>query len=153
MFKKIKIKLKTKAVTTLQSKDNSKANIIYDEILNTSTKNSKQTYSTNTNINNKIIHNTKKIFINNIINVNPNNENNINNNCCSYRVLGSDKIHSYKHQIINNIPSRTPYLDYSYLNKSQKHIYQNQINKPKPVIKNKNEKIKNLINSFILKIN
>ena len=148
ILNKIKIKLKTKPVTTLQSKDNSKTNIICDEILNTSTKNSKQnetnTNTNNTNINNKIIHNTKKIFINNIINVNSNNENNINNNCCSYRVMGTDKLQSFKHQIIN-IPSRTPCLDYSYTNKSQKHIYQNQINKPKPLIKEiieNNNKIK-----------
>ena len=117
----------------MQSKDNSKVNIICDEILNTSTKNSKQHYinsTNNTNINNKIIHNTKKIFINNIINVNSNES----NNCCSYRVMGTDKIQSYKHQIIN-IPSRTPCLDYSYTNKSQKHIYQNQINKSKLPIK------------------
>ena len=148
ILNKIKIKLKTKPVTTLQSKDNSKTNIICDEILNTSTKNSKQNETdnntNNTNINNKIIHNTKKIFINNIINVNSNNENNINNNCCSYRVMGTDKLQSFKHQIIN-IPSRTPCLDYTYTNKSQKHIYQNQINKPKPPIKEiieKNNKIK-----------
>ena len=133
LINKIKIKLKTKPVTSLQSKDNSKVNIICDEILNTSTKNSKQHYinsTNNTNINNKIIHNTKKIFINNIINVNSNES----NNCCSYRVMGTDKIQSYKHQIIN-IPSRTPCLDYSYTNKSQKHIYQNQINKSKLPIK------------------
>ena len=152
LLNKIKIKLKTKPITTLPSKDNSKTNIICDEFLNTSTKNSKQIYTTtNTNINNKIIHNTKKIFINNIINVNANNENNENNNCCSYRVIGSDKMQSYKHQIIN-IPSRTPCLDCSYTNKSQKHIYQNQINKSKPYAKdiilnkNKNE-IKNYLNN------
>ena len=142
-LKKIKIKLKSKPVTTLQSKDNSKTNLLCDNLLNNSTKNAKQTYTEkNSNINNKIIHNTKKIFINNIINVNANNDNNINNNCCSYRVMGNDKIHSYKQQIIN-IPSRTPCLDYSYTNKSQKHILYNQINNSKPSIKeiysNKNE--------------
>ena len=147
LLNKIKIKLKTKPVTSLQSKDNSKTNIMCDEILNTSTKNSKQNETNNThntNINNKIIHNTKKIFINNIINVNSNNESNINNNCCSYRVMGTDKLQSFKHQIIN-IPSRTPCLDYSYTNKSQKHIYQNQIKKQKPPIKeiiSNNNKIK-----------
>ena len=142
---KIKIKLKSNPVTTLQSKDNSKANLICEELLNISTKNSKKTYTTNnTNINNKIIHNTKKIFINNIINVNANNDSNINNNCMSYRVMGTDKIQSYKHQIINNIPSRTPCLDYSFTNKSQKHIYQNQINKTKQPVKETNiNKIKN----------
>ena len=151
LLNKIKIKLKAKPITTLPSKYNSKTNIILDEVLNTSTKNSKQIYATsNTNINNKIIHNTKKIFINNIINVNANNENNENSNCCSYRIMENDKLQSYKHQIIN-IPSRTPCLDCSYVNKSQKHIYQNQINKSKPYTKdiilnkNKNE-IKNVIN-------
>ena len=138
LINKIKIKLKSKPLTSLQSKDNSKTNIICDEALNTSIKNSKQNKNymnttNNTNINNKIIHNTKKIFINNIINVNSN-ENNMNNNCCSYRVMDTDKIQSYKHQIIN-IPSRTPCLDCSYTNKSQKHIYQNQINKNKLAIK------------------
>ena len=133
LLNKIKIKLKTKPVTTLQSKDNSKANLISEDILNNSTKTSKQNYaSTNTNIDNKIIHNTKKIFINNIINVNTNNENNMNNNCCSYRVLGADKLQSYKNQIIN-VP-RTPCLD-SYSNKSQKHIYKNQINKAQMPVK------------------
>ena len=150
----MKIKLKTKPITTLQSKDNSKINILCDEILNASTKNSKQTYSTNTYINNRIIHNTKKIFINNIINVNPNTENNMNSNCGSYRMMGAEKIQSYKNQIINNIPSRTPCFDYSYLNRSQKNIYQKQVNKPKPLIKNKNEnKIKDMhnINKNIIK--
>ena len=138
LINKIKIKLKNKPVTTLQSKGNSKTNIICDELLNISTKNSKQNQNyisttNNTNINNKIIHNSKKIFINNIINVNSN-ENNINNNCCSYRVMDTDKLQSYKHQIIN-IPSRTPCLEYSFTNKSQKHIYQNQINSNRPPIK------------------
>ena len=135
---KIKIKLKSRPLTTLQSKDNSKANIICEELLNTSTKNSKLTYThNNTNINNKIIHNTKKIFINNIINVNANNDNNINNinnNYCSYRVMEPEKIQSYKHQIIN-IPSRTPCLDYSFSNKSQKHAVQNHMNKSNGPIK------------------
>ena len=151
LLNKIKIKLKTKPVTALQSKDNSRTNIIYDDILNNSSKNSKQAYTTtNTSINNKIIHNTKKIFINNIINVNPNNDN---NNSCSYRFMEPDKINSYKHQIIN-IPSRTPCLDVSFTNKSQKHIYQNQINKANQEnkeilpIKNNNEiKIKESINN------
>ncbi len=140
---KLKIKLKTNPITTLQSKDNSKTNLISDDLLYSSSKNSKQTYSTNnTNINNKIIHNTKKIFINNIINVNANNDGGVNNNYMSYRVMGSDKIQSYKHRIIN-VPSRTPCLDNSFTNKSQKHIYQNQMNKSKPPAKeaniNKNE--------------
>ena len=135
-YNKIKIKLKSKPVTTLQSKDNSKTNIICDDILNTSTKNSKQTYTANnTNINNKIIHNTKKIFINNIINVNANDSSN--NDCCSYRVMATDKIPSYKHQIVNIPSSRTPCLDYSYTNKSQKQIIQNQVLKGKPQAKEK----------------
>ena len=164
LLNKIKIKLKTKPVTALPSKDNSKNNL-YDESLHNSSKNSKQVYTTtntntNTNINNKIIHNTKKIFINNIINVNANNDN---NNSCSYRLMGTDKIQSYKHQIIN-IPSRTPCLDVSFTNKSQKHIYQNQINKTKqPIkeilpIKNKNDNKKrdsnnNISNKNIIKKN
>ena len=136
-YNKIKIKLKSKPVTTLQSKDNSKTNIICDDILNTSTKNSKQTYTANnTNINNKIIHNTKKIFINNIINVNANNDNS-NNDCCSYRVMATDKIPSYKHQIVNIPSSRTPCLDYSYTNKSQKQMIQHQVLKGKPQAKEK----------------
>jgi len=140
---KIKIKLKSKPVTTIHSKDNSKINIICDDLLNNSAKNSKQTYTgNNTNINNKIIHNTKKIFINNIINLNPNNDSNTNNECCSYRAVGTEKIQSCKHQILN-IPSRTPCLDYSYTNKSQKHILQSHIIKAKPpikeIIQNKNK--------------
>ena len=147
LLKKIKIKLKSKPLTTLQSKDNSKTNIICDDLLNTSRKTSKHTYSsTHTNINNKIIHNTKKIFINNIINVNANNDSNINSNCLSYRLMGADKIQSYKNQIIN-IPSRTPCLDYSYSNKSQKHI----MNKTKQPIKysiyNKNKNETKIIDS------
>ena len=135
LLQKIKIKLKTKPVTSLQSKGNSKTNIRCGDSINSSRKKSKQTISTtNTNINNKIIHNTKKIFINNIINVNANNEANIDDNCLSYRLMGSDKIQSLKHQIIN-IPSRTPCLDNTYTNKSQKNICQNQINKTKQPIK------------------
>jgi serine/threonine protein kinase len=134
LLQKIRIKLKTKPVTTLQSKGNSKTNIRTNDSGNSDKKKPKQTYSTkNTNINNNIIHNTKKIFINNIINVNANNEGNIDNNCLSYRLMGSDKI-QYKNQIIN-IPSQTPCLDNSYINKSQKHIYQNQINNNKQSIK------------------
>ena len=132
---KIKIKLKSKPVTTIHSKDNSKINILCDDILNNSAKNSKQTYAgNNTNINSKIIHNTKKIFINNIINLNPNNDSTANNECCSYRAVGTEKIQSCKHQILN-IPSRTPCLDYSYTNKSRKHILQSHIIKAKPPIK------------------
>ena len=136
LLNKIKIKLKSKAVTTLQSKDNSKTNIC-EELLNSSTKNSKQTYtSSNTNLNNNFIHNTNKIYINNIINVNTNNENlnNINNNCGSYRVMEPDKIQSYKHQLIN-VPSRTPCFEYSFSNKSQKNIMKKQINKSNPNVK------------------
>ena len=139
LLKKIKIKLKSKPVTTLQSKDNSKTNIICDDLLNTSRKTSKHTYSsTHTNINNKIIHNTKKIFINNIINLNANNDSNINSNCMSYRLMDADKIQSYKNQIIN-IPSRTPCLDYSYTNKSQKHIMNKTKQPIKESILNKNK--------------
>ena len=138
---KLKTKLKTNPITTIHSKDNSKTNIICEDLLNSSTKNSKQACSTNnTNINNKIINNTKKIFINNIINVNANSDN---NNCITYRVMGTDKILSYKHRIIDNT-SRTPCLDYSYTNKSQKRIYQNQMNKSKhPIKETNNNKNKN----------
>ena len=154
LLNKIKMKLKTKPITTLHSKVNSKGNLIGEDLLNNSIRTSKHSYAaTNTNINNKIIHNTKKIYINNIINVNANNTNNDikgSNNCNSYRVMGPDKIQSYKNQIIN-ISARTSCFDYSYLNKSQKHIYQNQINKInipiKEIISNKNNQSKNSTNN------
>ena len=142
---KLKIKIKSKPLTTLQSKDNSRSNLFSESLINNnSTKNAKQKqFDKNSNINNKIIHNTKKIFINNIINLNTSNDNNISNNnksnniinnYSSYRYVGNEKIYSYKHQIIN-VPSSNPYLDYSHANKSQKHISHNQINLSKPPIK------------------
>jgi hypothetical protein len=107
LLRRIKMKIKSKALTTLNSKENSKSNIFYESIINTSiNKNSKHNY-TSSNINNKNI-NEKKIFINNIINVNNTNENknnienNIitnNNNCYSYRISGGEKIKYFKNNI------------------------------------------------------
>ena len=138
LLRRIKMKIKSKALTTLNSKENSKSNIFYESIINTSiNKNSKHNY-TSSNINNKNI-NEKKIFINNIINVNNTNENknnienNIitnNNNCYSYRISGGEKIKYFKNNIIE-MASNTPGLDYSFTNQSQRILNQNKIGKVK----------------------
>ena len=138
LLEKIRMKIKSKALTTLNSKENSKSNIFYENIINTSiNKNSKNNY-TSTNLNNKNM-NDKKIFINNIINVNNSNdnknniENNLitnNNNCYTYKILGGEKIKYFKNNIIE-MASNTPCLDYSYTNQSQRLLDQNKIGKVK----------------------
>ena len=169
LLKKIKMKIKSKALTSLNSKDNSKSNIIYENIPNTSTRHN----YTNSNLNNdnKLLKNDKKIFINNIINVNNTSENNNidnnniiinnNNNCYSYRFLGGDKIKTFKNKIIG-INSNISGLDYSYNNQSQRLLYQNKISKNKLQLKdiilnnnkNKNDvKMKNLKANIIKKNN
>ena len=156
LLKKIKLKIKSKALTTMNSKDNSKSNIFYENFINTSTKNPNN-YTT-TNINNKNVNGEKKIFINNIINVNNTNENcnniqnnitnnnNDYNNCYSYRFLGGDKIKSFKNKIIG-ISSNASGLDNSFTNQSQRVLYQNKLAKVKlqlrDIILNNNSKIKN----------
>ena len=181
-LRKIKMKLKSKAITTANSKDNSKTNILYDDILNNSLKNNNHNYTSscinnNFNLNNKGNKNDKKIFINNIINLNNSNENintntnsniettnrcmnNENNNCYSYRLLGGDKVKSFKHQIIG-ISSRGSNLDYSFTNQSQRLLCQNKISKNKLQLrdiilnnKNKNDiKLKSIKTNIIKKNN
>ena len=138
LLRTIRMKIKSKALTTLNSKENSKSNIFYESIINTSiSKNSKNNY-TSTNLNNKNM-NDKKIFINNIINVNNSNdnknniENNVitnNNDCYSYRISGGEKIKYFKNNIIE-MASNTPCLDLSFTNQSQKILNQNKISKVK----------------------
>ena len=137
LLKKIRIKIKSKALTTLNSKENSKTNIFYDSIINTSiNKSSKNNNYINSNLNNKN-NNDKKIFINNIINVNNTNENNNiennimtnNNKCYSYR-FGGDKIKFFKNKIIE-VSSNQQGLDYSYTNQSQRILNQNKMGKVK----------------------
>ena len=156
LLKKIKLKIKSKALTTMNIKDNSKSNIFYENFINTSTKNAFN-YTT-TNINKKNVNGEKKIFINNIINVNNTNENcnniqnnitnnnNDYNNCYSYRFLGGDKIKSFKNKIIG-ISSNASGLDNSFTNQSQRVLYQNKLAKVKlqlrDIILNNNSKIKN----------
>ena len=60
LLKKIKLKIKSKALTTMNSKDNLKSNIFYENFINTSIKNPNN-YTT-TNINNKNVKGNKKIF-------------------------------------------------------------------------------------------
>ena len=91
----------------MNSKNNSKSNIIYENAINPNN-------YTNTNLMaNKGFQSDKKIFINNIINVNNTNENNsniksnmmTNNNCYSYRFFGIDQIKSFKNKIIGINPT------------------------------------------------
>ena len=183
-LKRIKMKLKSKASTTFNSKDNSKSNILYEDFLNNSLKNTKNTFTSNCfnnniNINNKGNKGDKKIFINNIINVensnsheNENmninmetsnryiNNNDSNKNSYSYRFLGGEKIKSFKNQIIG-ISSKCVGLDYSFTNQSQRIPYQNKIPKNKLQLrdiilnnKNKNDnKLKNIKTNVIKKNN
>ena len=165
ILKKINKKIKTKALTTLNSKDNSKSNINYENIMNSNNKN----YYTSSNlINNKGFPNNKKIYINNIINVNNafENNNNIknnnimsNNNCYSYRFLGLDKIKSFKNKIIGINPTSLC-LDYSFNNQSQRILNKNQFSKNRLQLRdiklnnNKNEnydKLKSIKKNIIKK--
>ena len=166
-LKRIKMKIKSKAFTTLNSKDNSKSNIMYQNIVNTTSSNSKHNYTSSNLNNNKDYKNDKKIFINNIINVNNSNEtdNNLetnvinNSNCVSYRFFGGEKIKSFKNKIIG-INSHIPGgIDYSFNNQSQRFLNPNKIIKNKLqlrdiIINNKNKndsKNKNLKTNIIKK--
>ena len=161
IFKKIKKKINTKALTTLNSKNNSKSNIIYENAINPNN-------YTNTNLMaNKGFQSDKKIFINNIINVNNTNENNsniksnmmTNNNCYSYRFFGIDQIKSFKNKIIGINPTSSG-LDYSFNNQSKRVFNQNRLIKYRlqlrDIILNNNkiensDKMKNLKKNIIKK--
>ena len=163
-LKKLKMKIKNKALTTLNSKNNSKQNLNYDNILNTSISNYKHNYTNaNTSNNSKSNKNDKKIFINNIINVNNTNENNNNienniinnNNCNSYRFLGGDKIKYFKNKIIG-ISSNLSSINFSLINQSQRFLYPNKIPKNKLQLRDiilNNNKSKNDIKTKNLKTN
>ena len=137
LIRKIKFKMKAKGLTSLNSKENSKSNIIFDNITNTSHKNNYT--SANLNNNFKGFKNDKKIFINNIINVNNTSENNNNiennifdnnnNNYCSYRIIGADKIKFFKNKLIGTNNSNIAGFDSSFNNQSQRLLYQNKISK------------------------
>ena len=60
LLKKIKLKIKSKTLTTMNRKDNLKSNNLYETVINTSIKNPNN-YTT-TNINNKNVKGNKKIF-------------------------------------------------------------------------------------------
>ena len=165
ILKKINKKIKTKALTTLNSKENSKSNINCENIMNSNNKNN---YTSSNLINNKCFQSNKKIYINNIINVNNSCENNnniknnnimANNNCYSYRFLGIDKIKSFKNKIIGINPPSSG-LDYSFNNQSQRILYQNKFSKNRLQLRdiklnnNKNEnyhKLKNIKKNLIKK--
>ena len=135
LLRKIKFKMKSKGLTSLNSNENSKSNIVFDSITNTSNRCNYNNTTSNNNF--KGFKNDKKIFINNIINVNNTSENNNNvqnnvfdnnNNCCSYRLIGGDKIKSFKNKIIGTNSNITGF-DYSFNNQSQRILYQNKISK------------------------
>ena len=144
-IKIIKNKLKTKGLTTKNSKDKSKFNILNDNIANTNAKNKNSIYS-NKNKNNK------KIYINNIININNTNENNnIFENDFSYsndlslRILGANKLKSFKNNVIE-LSSNYLATDYPLFNQSQRIICHKKSSNPDirlKELKSNNNKNKN----------